>query len=59
MTTTEQIKTGLIGWFDILGYQGLLENSDLSAAVAVLREVIPTVEPNANERIESIIAWPT
>lgn len=54
--TNHQVETDLVGWFDILGYEGMLENPDLSDAVAVIREVIAKVEPGGYERIESIIA---
>jgi hypothetical protein len=50
------IKTGLLGWLDILGYSSFVENSDLAYAGEIIREVIATAQSSSGERIDSIVA---
>jgi hypothetical protein len=56
MNVKNEIKTGFIGWFDILGYRSFLERSDLARAVNVVREVQAKIHSAGAERFEGIVA---
>jgi hypothetical protein len=56
MSTNDEIKTGLLGWFDILGYKSFLEKNDLAYAAEVIREVIAKAQPEGIRWIERILA---
>ena len=56
MNVESGIKTGFIGWFDILGYKSFLERSDLAHAVKVVREVQAEIRLAGTERFEGIVS---
>ncbi|MGD0651625.1 MAG: hypothetical protein ABSA97_10895 [Verrucomicrobiia bacterium] len=45
MSTNNEIQTGLVGWFDVLGYKEFLDsNNDLAYCIKVIQEVIAEAE---------------
>ena len=60
-STTPQVQnpettTGLVGWFDILGYKDFMKNSSLGYAIGVLKGIQVGVQPDRLARINGIIA---
>jgi hypothetical protein len=56
MSTNDETKVGLVGWFDILGYESFLANSELAYAGEVIRDVMAGTQARGAEHIESILA---
>jgi hypothetical protein len=56
MSTSDEKQTGLVGWFDILGYREFLDsNNDLDYCISVIEEVIAGAEKDIMDELEENI----
>jgi hypothetical protein len=49
------IKQGFVGFFDILGYQTLIDNNDISKASQIIEEVIVNLPKRTSELLLSLV----
>ena len=55
MDTSSEIREGLVGWFDILGYTSLLRNPDLNYVVKLIQKTLPTSSERLRQWADSIV----
>lgn len=49
-----ETKKGIIGFFDILGYQNLIDNNDIEDVVRIISETIDKLPSDARDKISAI-----
>jgi hypothetical protein len=55
MDSSSEIKEGLVGWFDILGYTSLLRNPDLNYVVKLIQKSLSASSEALRQWVDSIV----